>query len=123
MVLAPDDNLWLRFYDQVKWDRRESYFLRYDGEAWHPIGEGVDIPGNNFSEMLFSPDGDAWISYLIFGLWHYEAETETWEAINTSNVFAASDSVKSMTLDENGVLWVRLEDGYARYGQPLAEED
>lgn len=40
-----------------------------------------------------------------------------------AGLVASSDSVRNMTLDENGVLWFRLVDGYARYGPPPVEEN
>jgi hypothetical protein len=118
MAVAPDDSLWLRFYDQVRRNVRESYFMRYDGEVWYPIGQGFDLPSTIPTQVLFTPEGDAWLSFLTFGVWHYDAQAETWEPFNTSNVFASSDSVRNMTLDDSGVLWFRLGDGYARYGPP-----
>jgi len=130
MVLAPDESLWLAFYDkEMDWSKAEYqydyYFMRYDGGEWQPIGEGARLPQARINQIVFAPDDVIWVGYSDHGVAKFNPLSDSWEVFNTANIFDNSDLIYDLIVDESGVIWVRLGDGYARYGPPLegAQED
>ncbi len=129
MAVAPDDSLWIGFRDDLGLDSDkvetiyEPHLLRFDGDQWQSLGTGEAFPEERAMRILFAQDGSVWIAIFGHGVVRFDADLESWEAFNTSNIFVNSDNVLEMFFDDIGALWIRLGDGYARYGPPLSDVD
>jgi ligand-binding sensor domain-containing protein len=127
MAIAQDDSLWVGFKDDLGYDWSkiedlyDSYLMRFDGNNWCNPGIDLELPQTYVQQILFTSDGDAWVSYFDHGVVRFDPKGESGTPYNTSNVFFTSDQVGIMRLDDDGAIWFRLGDGFARYGLPFTE--
>ena len=75
------------------------------------VSDILDGPGTNYSDLVTDRAGNVYIASDNFGLAAYDPGSGQFVLLTQENNNLPSDGVRSLTMDNNGVLWIGTERG------------
>lgn len=103
--------------DGVKWLRSKNELISFDGNVWRVHKPSYPALENSLNTYIFDihidKNNTIWIATDKLGIIKYGQGK--WDIINTRNSGLPSDTVLSITSDQEGNLWIGTNKGLAKY--------
>lgn len=90
----------------------------YEWDLTRPSNTG--IPGEEFMEMIWAPDGQLWVSarwpfWGEAGIGVLDTQTEIWTGWNNWQHPIPSQFINDIEFDSNGVAWIATDEGLVKF--------
>jgi len=119
-MAAPDGAIWVNGWDGTQ---GSQYIAQFDGDEWETYGIAESAPGT-FSVSAITPDGRVWGIMPERGLAAFDGRSWTddasWTFYSPPGGLVLVGAWPAVAPD--GALWMRFQEGVARFDPSLADE-